>query len=391
MKYLLAFLAFSVASSAQSGISSWPQGVGSSIPIVTSDPTGSACSSSQLTIYTTGTTGTLFQCVSGVFAAVSGGGPGSVTHTAGALTSNAIVVGNGAADIAVSAASVDSFGLHSPNGVDTGAATGNGTLPLSGSLSGTVTQTVNADAGTWTYTWPFAAPSGAHQFHTVSTLGIGSFAQPSFSDLSGSWTAAQAPAVSAGDVTNSAGSTTKTVVGLNGAPFCTGFAPTNLQYVRYTTASSPNPCYTAATVSGGSAAQYYSAIDWLGIVSGATDYFVISGGTNGAIQSGESIVASLVPAACDITNFSLALISSEAGGGNALTIVSTLRYGTTPTLSDTAATCTLTTSSGGAITAGSTCSWSGSVAVAAGGFWDLKVTNNTSATTPKFTHSVVCQ
>ena len=47
------------------------------------------------------------------------------------------------------------------------------------------------------------------------------------------------------------GSQTSTVVGLKAVPFCTGFTPTNGQALEYTTASSPNPCYTAATPSGG--------------------------------------------------------------------------------------------------------------------------------------------
>lgn len=38
---------------------------------------------------------------------------------------------------------------------------------------------------------------------------------------------------------------------LNSVAFCNGFTPTNGQVVQYTTASSPNPCWTAATVSGG--------------------------------------------------------------------------------------------------------------------------------------------
>jgi hypothetical protein len=48
------------------------------------------------------------------------------------------------------------------------------------------------------------------------------------------------------DLTANAGK----VTGLNGVPFCTGFAPTSGQAVEYTTSSSPNPCYTAATPSG---------------------------------------------------------------------------------------------------------------------------------------------
>ena len=40
---------------------------------------------------------------------------------------------------------------------------------------------------------------------------------------------------------------------LNGVPFCTGFTPTTGQNLQYTTASSPNPCYTAATAGGSGA------------------------------------------------------------------------------------------------------------------------------------------
>jgi hypothetical protein len=39
------------------------------------------------------------------------------------------------------------------------------------------------------------------------------------------------------------------VAGLKNVPFCTGFSPTNGQAVTFTTASSPNPCYTAASSS----------------------------------------------------------------------------------------------------------------------------------------------
>ena len=40
---------------------------------------------------------------------------------------------------------------------------------------------------------------------------------------------------------------------LNGVPFCTGFTPTTGQNLQYTTASSPNPCYTAATAASSGA------------------------------------------------------------------------------------------------------------------------------------------
>lgn len=38
-----------------------------------------------------------------------------------------------------------------------------------------------------------------------------------------------------------------TVAGLENAPFCAGYAPTNGQTIQFTTGSSPNPCYQAAT------------------------------------------------------------------------------------------------------------------------------------------------
>lgn len=46
-----------------------------------------------------------------------------------------------------------------------------------------------------------------------------------------------------------AGNQAATVQGIENTPFCSGFAPTNGQAIELTTASSPNPCYTAATPS----------------------------------------------------------------------------------------------------------------------------------------------
>lgn len=55
-----------------------------------------------------------------------------------------------------------------------------------------------------------------------------------------------------GDVTAGpgTGSQAATVVGFDGVPICTGFAPTNLQFLQFTTAASPNPCYRPANGSG---------------------------------------------------------------------------------------------------------------------------------------------
>jgi hypothetical protein len=48
------------------------------------------------------------------------------------------------------------------------------------------------------------------------------------------------------------GSQAATVKGLDSVPFCTGFSPAEGQAVEWTALSTPNPCYTAATPSGGS-------------------------------------------------------------------------------------------------------------------------------------------
>lgn len=52
-----------------------------------------------------------------------------------------------------------------------------------------------------------------------------------------------------GDVTATGpGSAAATVNGIAGVPFCAGYTPASGQGLQYTTASSPNPCYTAAAV-----------------------------------------------------------------------------------------------------------------------------------------------
>jgi hypothetical protein len=69
------------------------------------------------------------------------------------------------------------------------------------------------------------------------------------------WTAQNAPGGSfsaGGDLAGS--SSSQQVVGVNSVPLCTGFTPTNSQVLTYTTASSPNPCWTAAAGGGGGSA-----------------------------------------------------------------------------------------------------------------------------------------
>jgi hypothetical protein len=70
------------------------------------------------------------------------------------------------------------------------------------------------------------------------------------------WTAQNAPGGSfsaGGDLAGS--SSSQHVVGVNSVPLCTGFTPTNSQVLTYTTASSPNPCWTAAAGGGGGGAS----------------------------------------------------------------------------------------------------------------------------------------
>jgi hypothetical protein len=58
-----------------------------------------------------------------------------------------------------------------------------------------------------------------------------------------------------GDATSTSTGGATTVQGMKGVLFCTGYTPTNGEAVTLTTASSPNPCYTAATAGLASAAN----------------------------------------------------------------------------------------------------------------------------------------
>jgi hypothetical protein len=81
-----------------------------------------------------------------------------------------------------------------------------------------------------------------------------------------------------GDVNSTSSGGASTVKGINGVPLCTGFTPTNGQNLQYTTASSPNPCYTAATGgSGGSSVPVFKGFSASGPV--------LSSGTVSAIST----------------------------------------------------------------------------------------------------------
>ena len=66
-----------------------------SASVLLGNPTGSPAAPSEITL------GTNLSFAGSVLNATGGGGAGTVTHTAGALTANAVVLGNGAADITV--------------------------------------------------------------------------------------------------------------------------------------------------------------------------------------------------------------------------------------------------------------------------------------------------
>ena len=54
-----------------------------------------------------------------------------------------------------------------------------------------------------------------------------------------------------GDLASAGGTLSVAVVGINSVALCTGFSPVNGQTVEYTTGSSPNPCWGAASIVGG--------------------------------------------------------------------------------------------------------------------------------------------
>jgi hypothetical protein len=133
------------------------------------------------------------------------------------------------------------------NGVNLGALS-TGLLKIS--VSGGVATPSNAIAGT-DYVTPGGSITGtaANVTGTVAVINGGTGAAGALTGLVRGSPAAMTAAELSGDATTS-GSNVVTVKGVNGVPLCTGFAPTTGQALEYTTASSPNPCYTAATPGG---------------------------------------------------------------------------------------------------------------------------------------------
>jgi hypothetical protein len=364
MKRLLLVLAFAAATG-------WAQPIGGGgVPATTVDPTGLACRAGAATIYST--TGGLFTCQSGVFALVSGGGTGTgtLTNTAASLVAGKVIVGNGYPDVIASVVFIDANGVNSADGfTSVGAATG--TLAIAGATSGNaVTQTVNASTPAWTFTWPQAAAASS-TWLTTNSSGIASFTQPNYTDLAG--------------VLPSPGAST-----LGGVESidCTGIG----HILKISTAGVPS-C-SADSGGAGSSTQYYANAQFLGVGTGATNYFPLQGSNSATAQTSEAKTPMLVPANCNVTKFSAATITGETAGGTSLSWVAMLRYGATiGALADTVATCTVTTSSGGVVAAGTACTWTPgtTLSVVAGGWWDIRIVNSTSAATGYLSTVVVCQ
>ena len=147
------------------------QGVGSPPQIVTmtTAPTGS-CNTSQF-VYVPASN-LIYGCSNGAWAAMTGSGSGTVTHTCGNLTTGYVIVGAATADICIQTGAYfnGSNNLILPAGIQSGGAA-SGVLKLGGSSSGLVQLTVGAAAGTYTITLPNAA--GTSGYALVDTNGAG--------------------------------------------------------------------------------------------------------------------------------------------------------------------------------------------------------------------------
>ena len=102
------------------------------------------------------------------------------------------------------------------------------------------------------------------------------------------------------------GSVAATVQGIDTVPLCSGYAPTNGQFLEYTTGGSPNPCYSSAA--GGGSGTFSAASPYL--YDGTTYYVAYNGYTATKPPASPSWINSVSP-----TNF--------ATGGNGDSIIST--------------------------------------------------------------------
>jgi hypothetical protein len=84
------------------------------------------------------------------------------------------------------------------------------------------------------------------------------------------------------------GSVAATVQGIDTVPLCTGFSPTNAQFLQYTTGSSPDPCWTAATASSGGGTASYGTYSSLPGTSSSGQIYVQTDGPYSFIANGSS-------------------------------------------------------------------------------------------------------
>ncbi len=117
--------------------------------------------------------------------------------------------------------------------------------------------------------------------NTTFLNGAGSYTTPS---SGGSFTAG-------GDLSGTISS--QTVIGLDGVPFCTGYTPTDGEAVTLTTASTPNPCYTATTPGG---SPFITGLTTTGTYGPAT---VVSGTLNVPQYSSSFLTGANVVFNCD--------------------------------------------------------------------------------------------
>lgn len=143
-----------------------------------------------------------------------------------------------------------------------------------------------ASGGPYTFTWPtaFKDPPTVSTVASSSTIAAFLFDGTGYNCVWGcpSSGGGGSPTGSAsGDLSGSYPG--PTVSGLKGVPFCTGFTPTNGQNLQYTTARSPNPCYTAATSGGSSGAPSVTFNIASGVAASPAAYYANAPST-GAIS-----------------------------------------------------------------------------------------------------------
>lgn len=121
-------------------------------------------------------------------------------------------------------------------------------------------QAINAPSGSFTAGGDLSGTSSSQQVVGLESVPFCSGYAPTAGQIivyttggspSPCYTAQAAPSGSfsaGGDLSGT--SSSQHVVGINSVPLCTGFTPTAGQSLQYTTSSSPNPCWTAATPSG---------------------------------------------------------------------------------------------------------------------------------------------